>query len=384
MLVHNFYREPGGEDNVFRAEATLLREHGHDVETFTVHNDDVLEGGRLRAAANTIWNAKAASSLRRRLDDFKPAIVHVHNTVPMLSPAVYHAAKRAGAAVVQTVHNYRFVCPAASLFRSGAVCEACVARSVPWPAVVHACYRDSRSASAAVVAMLAAHRALGTYRRDVDAYIALTAFSRNKLIEGGMDGSRIHVKPNFLTADPGVGDHDGRFALYVGRLVDGKGIETLLEAWSDGTMPLPLRIVGDGPMVETVREVARALPQVDYLGRLPHEAVVAAMKAATLLVFPSLWYENFPLTVLEAMAVGLPVVASDIGVLPELVSEATGGRRFPPADARGLADAVRRIAASPEEARTLRANGRRTYLRQFSSDENYRQLMDIYARARQA
>lgn len=382
--MHNFYREPGGEDNVFRAEATLLREHGHAVDTFTVHNDEVLEGGRLRAATNTIWNAKTASSLRRRLFDFRPTVVHVHNTVPMLSPAVYYAAKRFGASVVQTVHNYRFICPASSLFRSGTVCESCVSRSVPWPAVANACYRNSRAASGAVVAMLTVHRALGTYRREVDAYIALSTFSRNKLIEGGMDGSRIHVKPNFLTADPGVGDHDDRFALYVGRLVDGKGIETLLEAWADGTMPLPLRIVGDGPMEETVREAARTLPQVEYLGRVQHEGVVALMKAATLLVFPSLWYENFPLTVLEAMAVGLPVVASDIGVLPELVNETTGGRRFPPGDARGLADTVRWIAASPEEARSLGAKGRSTYLQQFSSDENYRQLMDIYSWARQA
>uniref|UniRef100_UPI002869EBA4 glycosyltransferase n=1 Tax=Deinococcus sp. TaxID=47478 RepID=UPI002869EBA4 len=204
LLVHNFYQQPGGEDVVFRAESSLLSSAGHRVQEYTVTNDDVGQKSKLTLAAHTIWNAGAASRLAQEVRRGGFDVVHFHNTFPLLSPAVYRAVRAAGAATVQTLHNYRLLCANALLFRDGHICEACLGH-LPLPAIRHRCYRGSLGASATVAVMQVTHRALGTYDRQVDAYIVLTDFARSKFIEGGLPADRLHVKPNFLAPDPGAG-----------------------------------------------------------------------------------------------------------------------------------------------------------------------------------
>src|SRR5580704_687235 len=194
LICHNFYQQPGGEDEVFRAEAQLLRDFGHEVECYTVHNDRVDSLGKLELAAKTIWNSAAASEIAHRALAHRAQVVHFHNTFPLLSPAVYSTVRRTGAAVVQTLHNFRLLCPAATFFRDGKPCEDCLGR-LPLPAVLHACYRGSRAVTGVTTAMLGLHRAIGTYDRDVDAFIALTNFTRNKFISARFDAEKIHVKP---------------------------------------------------------------------------------------------------------------------------------------------------------------------------------------------
>src|SRR5687768_4325961 len=229
LVAHNFYQQPGGEDEVFRSEVDLLRSIGHDVSTFTLHNDRLTGMGGLKLLATTIWNGGAADELRERVRAERPTVVHFHNTFPLMSPAAYDAARGAGAAVVQTLHNYRLNCPGGEFLRDGRVCEDCMGRAFPWPGVVHACYRDNRSATGVVAAMLTVHRARGTFRRDVDAYVALTEFARRKYIEGGLPADRVVVKPNFVSEDRGPGDGrgdaGGAFGLFVGRLASGKGLD---------------------------------------------------------------------------------------------------------------------------------------------------------------
>ena len=380
LQVHNYYQQPGGEDQVFAAEGELLGRRGHTVFRFEAHNDDVAQYGRLALAKATVWNDESYERLRALLREHRPQILHVHNTLPLISPAAYYAAKREGVAVVQTLHNYRLLCPAATFFRDGHVCEDCLGKAFPWPAVAHACYRD-RAASSVVASMLAYHRARHTWRDAVDAYIALTPFSKEKFVEGGLPENKIFVKPNFLGADPGAGAGSGGYALFVGRLTEEKGLGTLLDAWTTLGAQMPLKIAGDGPLSPEVSKRAQTTEGVTWLGRQPREEVLALMKSASLLVFPSTWYEGFPVTLVEALAVGLPVVASNVGSMASLIDHERTGLHFRAGDAADLAEKVAWALAHPAQLAHMRKEARAEYLNNYTADQNYQQLMDIYERA---
>jgi glycosyltransferase involved in cell wall biosynthesis len=377
LLVHNYYQQAGGEDQVFADETRLLREHGHAVEQFTVHNDAVDGIGKLTLARKTIWNKGAYQSLREAARKHRAMVVHFHNTFPLISPAGYQAARDEGAAVVQTLHNYRLLCPTATFFRDGHVCEDCLGRRVPWPGVMHKCYRESRSASAVVASMLAVHRARGTWHDAVDIYIALTEFSRDKFIEGGLPATRIIVKPNFVHPDPGAGRGGEGFALFVGRLTDEKGVRTLLRTWQECKPEMPLKILGDGPLREEVVSAAAATPRIVYLGRRPLDQVLTTIGEAAVLVFPSQWYEGLPRTIVESYAKGTPVVASRLGSMTELVEEGGTGRLFCAGDAEDLARKLR----DASDLTSMRANARLKYESRYTAGQNYPALMSAYQRA---
>ena len=234
------------------------------------------------------------------------------------------------------------------------MCEDCLGRAVPWPGVVHKCYRGSRVASTGVAAMLATHRALGTWRKAVDVYVALTAFSRGKFVAGGLPAGKLVVKPNFVYPDPGPGTGAGNYALFVGRLSAEKGVETLLKAWQSLGSRLPLKIVGDGPLAETVRAAAAQNAGVEWLGKRPLAEVYALIGAASFLVLPSQCYENFPRVVAEAFAKGTPVVASRLGAMAEVVDHGRTGLHFEPGDALDLAVKVRGQMDNPAQLARMR------------------------------
>lgn len=383
LLVHTYYQQPGGEDEVFRAEAALLEEHGHEVVRFTAHNDQIRELSALQVAGKTLWNGSIKSRFRDVLRRERPEIVHVHNTFPLMSPSIYHAAAAEGVPVVQTLHNYRLLCPMAEFFRDGKVCEDCLGR-VPWPGVLHGCYRDSWTMSAGVAGMLALHRAIGTWRDKIAAYVALTEFGRDKFVGGGLPGERIHVKPNFITPDPGPGRGGGGYALFVGRLSRTKGLDTMLEAWDLLEDPPPLKIVGDGPLADLVRERSSAADRVEWLGRKPRQDVLALMREAVMLVFPSLWYEGQPIVIIEALASGLPVVASDHGAMASMIDDGVTGLLFRPGDSRALADKVLWATDDPARLTELRAGARAGYEARYTSERNYTILERIYQAARES
>jgi glycosyltransferase involved in cell wall biosynthesis len=348
----------------------------------TETNDRVKEMSALALARATIWNSDAYQRVYETAARERPAVVHFHNTFPLLSPAVYYAARRAGAAVVQTLHNYRFLCPAATLFRDGRPCEDCVGH-LPWPGVLHACYRGSRTASAGIAAMLGFHRLRQTFSRQVDAFIVLNEFARQKFLRGGLPPEKLFLKPNFVDPDPSFGD-GGETFLFAGRLSPEKGIEILLAAWRESPdLPL-LKIAGDGPLRAAVLDQIGSIKNAEYLGRIPHAEVLAAMKSSKALIQPSTWYEMFPVNVVEAFACGLPVIASDAGALPEIVSNRTNGLLFQSGNSKDLGRKVRLLASDSGLCCTLRKHARRAFERYYQGDLNVRLLVQIYENAIQS
>ncbi|GAC1516310.1 MAG: glycosyltransferase family 4 protein [Terriglobales bacterium] len=385
FCVHNFYQQSGGEDAVFAAELALLRAHGHRVTTFSRSNDD-LKGqsiaGRLFVSGfETIWSFNSYKKIKQLLADEKPDIAHFHNTFPLISPSAYYACEDARVPVVQTLHNYRLLCPAATLLRDGRICESCVGRRVSWPGVVHACYRDSRAATAAVSGMLASHRAVRTWNQRVDIYVALSEFAREKFIQGGLPRERMVVKPNFVH-DPGVATSVGDCGLYVGRLSEEKGISVLFSAWSKLTSSVPLQIAGVGPMQEkaVVEIERRGLGQVKLLGHLQPDQVLEVMRGARFLIFPSVWFEGFPMVIAEAFACGVPVIASRLGAMQEIVEDGQTGLHFSPGDAQDLATKIEWAWSHPDVMREMGNSARREYEAKYTPEHNYRALMDIYER----
>lgn len=378
VVVHNFYKQPGGEDGCVAAEVALLRAHGHKVIQYCVHNESVDAMGRLQLALRTIWSRPASHELRDLFRTNRPQIAHFHNTFPLISPAAYYAARAENVRVVQTLHNFRLCCPNALLFRDGEVCEDCLHKAVAWPGIVHKCYRDSLSASVAVAAMQTVHRGLGTWRNAVDRYIALTESSRRKLIEGGLPADKIAIKPNFVHPDPGPGAGTGEYGVFVGRLAPEKGLKTLLTAWQHLGGALALKLVGDGPMAAVVHEAAAKDASIQWLRGLPIEAVYALVGEARFLVLPSQCYENFPRVLIEAFAKGTPVIVSKLGAMAEIVDNGRTGLHFKPGDHVDLVAKVRRILREPVEVGRMRQSARQEFNQKFTADSNYKSLLAIY------
>ena len=384
LLLHNYYQQSGGEDAVVEQEKALLESKGHQVRLLAASNDAISNiRSRAKAALGTIYSRGSRVQVEKEIRSFHPEIVHIHNLFPLLSPSVYYACKAAGVPVVQTLHNFRLICPNALLFRDGKPCELCIGKKIPWPAIVHACYRESRAGSAAVASMLAVHGLIGTWNSAVNAYIALTSFSREKLIAGGLPADRLLVKPNFLYPDPGPGRSAQDFALIVGRLAPEKGIATLLSAWARLKPNRKLKIVGDGPLQSAVRAVVRN-PQIELLGRQTKEAVLSVMESASFLVFPSECYEGFPRVIVESFAKGLPVVASRLGSMAELIDHGRTGLLFQPGDPQALADAVEWMFTHPAQLEQMSQAARSEFEAKYTADRNYEQLMEIYRSASNA
>ncbi|PCJ61030.1 MAG: glycosyl transferase family 1 [Rhodospirillaceae bacterium] len=380
LLVHNFYRHAGGEDAVFGHEGELLATHGHDVREFTIANDAIAGPlGAFRTALAVPYSVRARGHMARALAEHAPDLVHVHNFFPLLTPSIFDACRAARVASVMTLHNYRLICPAATLYRGGRICEECVTGS-PYRAVLHGCYRGSRSGSLAVARMVARHRRRGTWATRPDRFIALTEFARRKFIEGGLPGAHIRVKANFLPDNRAAGEHVAARCggLFVGRLSPEKGIGTLLDAWQG--LDVPLRVIGEGPLLEEARR--RKGPAVTVSGAVAKEDVAAAMARAAFLVLPSQWYEGFPMVLVEAFRAGLPVIASKLGAMAEIVEDGKTGLHFEPGDASDLAAKVRFAVANPDAMRAMGVNARKIYAENYTADVNYTRLMEIYDEAR--
>jgi len=371
LIVHNAYQQRGGEDSVVDAEISLLRSHGHEVATYFRNNDDITAMPAASIAIQTLWSSRATTELTDLIHAFKPDVIHVHNTLPLISPSIYWAAARAGVPVVQTLHNFRLMCLSALYLRDGKVCEDCVGH-LPWRGVVHKCYRESTVASGVLAAMLTLHRGLGTYKNKVSRYIALNNFCREKFIEGGLPAELIAVKPNFVDATVPLA-LARRGLLFVGRLSFEKGLESLAKAAA--LLPdAQLRVAGEGPQAAMLVNIEG----VTRIGKLTSSEVWQEMNSAMALVIPSICYENFPCTIVEAFSAGLPVIASRIGALADIVTEGETGLLFEPDNAQDLADKLSWALAHPEKMAEMGRKARLVYEEKYTAEQNYTQLIDIY------
>lgn len=365
----------------FRSESDLLRGNGHDLLTYTVHNDAIAAMSGIKAAKLAIWNSDCHAELSQLLEAEKPDVVHFHNTFPLMSPAVFWAAKAHGCAVVKSLHNYRLMCPVGTFYRNGRACEDCAGRLWPWPGVVHGCYRNSRPASAAVATMMSTHRVLRSWSEKIDKFIVLSEFARRKFIEHGLPAEKIELKPNFLDPDPGPGEPGRGYAVFVGRLSPEKGIETLLEAWQRLARKMTLRIMGDGPLSPLVEAASSRSEMIEYLGYKPWADVMDVIAGADFLIMPSVCYESFGLAIIEAFAKSKPVIASRLGTMIEFVKDDYTGLHFEVGDPDDLATKVAWAIEHPAEMEIMGRNARAVYLERYGAERNYRRLMEIYEAA---
>ena len=382
LLIHNFYRQHGGETAVFEAERRMLQAAGHSVISYTRDSNEIEGFSNWKRAALTpaaIWSRDSHRDIGALIASESPDVAHFTNTFPLISPSGYYACRNARVPVVQSIHNYRLICPAATLWRDGSTCEECVDHSL-LRSVRYACYRESRPASAVLATALAIHRRLGTYTDLIDRYIALTEFARNKLIAGGLPGERISIKPNFVEPDPGVREGSGDYALFAGRLTAEKGVHTLLDAWKRLGPGIPLRIAGDGPLRDALarRIETEAIAGATLLGSLSRDAMLRELRGARILVFPSEWYEGMPMAILEAFACGVPTLASRLGGMQEMIDDGKNGLLVKPAVPQDLADRVRWAFEHEGELAALGRAARAEYESRYRAAANCAQLIEIY------
>ncbi|VEP12695.1 putative glycosyl transferase [Hyella patelloides LEGE 07179] len=379
LSIHNRYLMRGGEEESYELEAAILQENGHQVDTYEENNLNLKTLSSAHLALRTIWSVESYRQVTEKLTSSQYDIVHVHNFFPLISPSVYYAARKAKVPVVQTLQNFRLLCPNALFLREGKVCEACLDKFIPYPGVVHGCYRNSKVSSAGVAAMLSVHRALGTWKNLVDRYIALTNYDRDKFIQGSIPGDKITVKPNIIHPDPGVGEGKGNYAVFVGRLSVEKGIDTLLDAWEKLAPKIPLKIVGEGPLADLVAETARRIPQIEWLGYKPLEQVFDVVGQAQFFIYPSKWNETFSRVAVEAFAKGTPVIAAaGVTAMKELVDPGRTGLHFKIGDSEDLVTKVKWLLDNPQQLEMMRHQARAEFENRFAAHKNYRQLINIY------
>jgi glycosyltransferase involved in cell wall biosynthesis len=375
LLVHNAYKQAGGEDAVVAAELKLLRRKGHEVIELRRDNHAIDHMNSADVALQTLWSNTTRSEALQLLRTHRPDVVHVHNTFPLVSPALYWACAAERVPVVQTLHNFRLACPQAMFLREGKICEQCLGKT-PWPALTHGCYRDSRAKTAVVFGMITLHRTINTYADKVTRYIALNEFCKSKFVQAGLPRERIVVKPNFVETSGAEAETERSGFLFVGRLSSEKGIGVLRESWL-GCRGLQLRVVGSGSEAASL-EVQHG---IEMLGQRAPAEVAAEMRRATALLVPSIWYENFPMVVVEAFAAGLPVIASRLGALAEIVEDGKTGLLFDPGDAQALARVMRWAHEHPAEMAAMGRHARARFESRYTAEINYSQLSGIYRSA---
>lgn len=381
LQIHNFYMIPGGECSVVRAEKRLLESRGHEVVQFAYDSGDIEDYSWARksvAFAQIPYNIQASRKLSRFLEKNEPDIAHVHNVFPLLSPSVYVTLKRHGIPVVQTVHNYRFLCPNGFFYTQGRICEDCMQRGFI-SAVRKRCMRDSAGVSLLYASAIWYARKSGNIFRNIDRFIALNRFSADKLTAGGVPGGKIRVCGNFVEKFFDAPSPKKSYILYLGRLSVEKGLRTLFTALRK-VPGVRLKLAGIGPLEQELRGYVDANPgmDVEFIGYVKGDDKERQVREAICTVMPSEWYENFPISVAESLAMGTPVVASRIGGLPEMIEHEQTGLLFTPGDAEELARCINRLVMNKATTERLAKNAVDSAARLFSAEVHYRQLMEIF------
>ena len=385
VLVHNRYRSaaPSGENRVVDQEAVALANLGHQVTRFERCSDEIERWPRAKQAslpARVVWSRDAHRGLGAVLRELRPDVVHVHNTFPLLSPAVLYACRDAAVPIVATIHNYKLACASGDFFRNGSVCHDC-ADGLPVPAVLHGCYRGSRAATAPVALAMSAHRR--AWRSLVSAYVLISAAQRDLLAGLSLASDRVFVRHNLIPRRNAPAVAREPSVVYAGRLDEAKGLRLLMAGWdcyraAAGDTGLRLVIAGAGPLEREVTAWALTRPCVEVVGQLGSEQCSELISRARAVLLPSAWEETFGLVAIEAMALGVPPVASGHGSFPELITPEVDGVLFRPGDPAALARAVADVQAYPERFENYGEQARKTYEQRFDPQRSAEQLLEIY------
>lgn len=392
LQVHNYYQIPGGEDQVVRNEGELLKEHGHKVFLYSRRNDEIKQMNLIQKLClpfTACFSLRTYREVRKLVLEKKIDIVHVHNTVHLISPSVFYAAFITRTPVVMTIHNFRLLCPKGTLYRNGKICEECTKKGV-CHSVKYNCYRQSKIQTLVNACSIQLHRMLGTYSKIN--YICLTDFNKQKLLQlRQIKGKQVFVKPNFLyknKADIEMHQRKNR-VLYAGRLEEDKGVKVLLNAYrylekelcKETITDIPqLIICGDGSLRNACENYVKkhGLTKVTLTGMLPHEKVMDEMAKVKAVIMPTLWYEGFPMNIAESFALRTPVIGSDIGNVGDLIADGVNGWKFPAGDYKALAEKIVSLGQPDAKKCSFDMPASEAWMQ----EGNYQKLMDIYERCK--
>ncbi len=375
--AHNYHAHPGGSEVMFETTIAMLRARGHDVAVLKRDNGRITTlGDKLSAFRQCFYSRASKADVARILRDVEPDVAHFHNLYPLLSSSVLEACHEADIPVVLSCHDYKLTCPTAQHLRDGAACEACLGGR-EYRCAVHNC-RGNLLLSVAYAARDMAARSNGRIRDLVTLFLTPTRFAKQQLVKGGYPAERIEVLGNMVEVpaeDPGR--PRGDYIAYVGRVSPEKGIDTLLDAAR--ATGVPVRIAGDPSLMPEL--VAGAPANVRFVGQLERHELPAFYAGARALVVPSVWFEVFGIVCAEAMGCGVPVIASRIGGLPEVVDEGVTGLLFEPGNSDELAEKIQWLWDDEAVFHQLGHNARQQAVTRFSTQVHYQKLMDLYRKA---
>lgn len=379
LMAHNYYQVPGGEDTVFHNEVNMLEKNGHKVTKYTRHNDEIKSGvlSKLKLGIDTIFSFKTYKEVKKLIDENDIDVVHVHNTLPLISPSIYYAARAKKVPVVQTIHNFRLLCPGATFTRNGEICEDCISKGLG-QSLKHRCYRGSLAQTFIMYAMLKLHRIIGTY--DNINYITLTEFNKNKLLSLVKDKSKIYVKPNFVEKRDKVERVLEDYFVYIGRLDDIKGINLLVEAWKEIDKNIDLYVIGTGPEEEKVTKFIEEnnITNIKLLGFMQREEAFEIIQKSRSIIVPSKWYEGFPMTIAESFSLGVPVIGSKVGNIQSIIEDENNGVLFEMNSREQLKEVVENTFYNKEKNTLLGENAYKVFNVKYTDIENYKNLKEIY------
>ena len=387
LQVHNKYRNIGGEWTVLEQEFDLLKDK-HQVERFIVQNSEELKTiyRQLRLIFTTHYNKKAAKGMRGKLSNGNYDLMHVHNFFPLLSPSIFDAARKEGVPTVMSLHNFRLIHPNGLMYYKGKIDERSISGSA-YRCVWDGVYRDSVFQTAVTAHMIEYHRKKKTWQRVPSAFIALSEFSKDKFVQGGLPEERIFIKPNFLNdplkefPDLEIKEKKKNRYLYVGRLSSEKGIQDLIDCWVEHSIDAELVIAGDGPLRSKLEKKSKRNRNIRWLGQIEKPQILSLLAESKALIFPTRCYEGQPLIILEAMSMGCPVITSKIGNPQNIIDHQIDGLHFTPGNRDELFNQVEFMQNHPDTRKEMSRNARKSYLESYTPEKNYRSLMDIYEQA---
>ncbi len=372
LIIHNKYQIAGGEDTVVINEKRLLEQFGHQVQVVYFNNAEISNTfQKIKVVVGVLYCNTSKNSLKTEIKNFGPDVIHVHNIFPKISPSIFFLAKKLNIPIVQTIHNYRMICPSATLLFNGKIFEKSLDQSFAWSAIKHKVYRGSYLQTFILAFHNYIHDIIGTWKTKVSGFIFLTDFAKQKFIDSKLllDESKLFIKPNFVE-DKGFNYDRKEHFLFVGRLSEEKGTDVLLEAFSK--TEYVIRVIGTGPIESQVVKAAFVNPNIIYLGKQPSKRVIEEMKVCRALIFPSVSYEGMPMTILEAYSTGCPVIASNLGAMADLIVDEYNGLHFKVGDHLDLLEKLDGVTDK------MSLNARKSYLDQFTPEQNYELLMNIY------